>query len=69
MEKLIITAAITGGSSPQGNPYLPKSPKEQIQASVDVWNAGLPLSTSTDGTPRRACPTMTRNTSAKLLRV
>jgi uncharacterized protein (DUF849 family) len=40
MEKLIITAAITGGSSPQGNPYLPKNPKEQIQATVDVWNAG-----------------------------
>jgi 3-keto-5-aminohexanoate cleavage enzyme len=40
MEKLIITAAITGGSSPQGNPYLPKNPKEQIQATVDAWNAG-----------------------------
>ncbi|MGD0917986.1 MAG: 3-keto-5-aminohexanoate cleavage protein [Thermodesulfobacteriota bacterium] len=40
MEKLIITAAITGGSSPQGNPYLPKSPKEQIQATVDAWNTG-----------------------------
>jgi uncharacterized protein (DUF849 family) len=40
MKKLIITAAITGGSSPQGNPYLPKSPKEQIQAAVDAWNAG-----------------------------
>jgi 3-keto-5-aminohexanoate cleavage enzyme len=40
MEKLIITVAITGGSSPQGNPYLPKSPKEQIQATVDARNAG-----------------------------
>jgi len=40
MEKLIITAAITGGSSPQGNPYLPKSPKEQVQAAYDAWNAG-----------------------------
>ena len=40
MEKLIITAAITGGSSPQGNPYLAKSPKEQIQSSIDAWNAG-----------------------------
>ena len=26
MEKLIITASITGGSSPQGNPYLPNVP-------------------------------------------
>jgi len=43
MEKLIITAAITGGSSPQGNPYLPKTPKEQIQASVDAWNAGASI--------------------------
>jgi 3-keto-5-aminohexanoate cleavage enzyme len=40
MDKLIITVAITGGSSPQGNPYLPKSPKEQVQATVDAWNAG-----------------------------
>jgi 3-keto-5-aminohexanoate cleavage enzyme len=40
MEKLIITCAITGGSSPQGNPYLPKSPKEQIEATVEAWNAG-----------------------------
>ena len=43
MEKLIITAAITGGSSPQNNPYLPKSPKVQIQAAVDAWNAGASI--------------------------
>ncbi len=43
MEKLMITAAITGGSSPQGNPYLPKNPKEQIQAAVDAWNAGASI--------------------------
>ena len=43
MEKLVITAAITGGSSPQSNPYLPKSPKEQIQAAVDAWNAGASI--------------------------
>lgn len=40
MEKLIITAAITGGAPPQGNPYLPKTPKLQIQAAVDACNAG-----------------------------
>lgn len=40
MDKLIITAAITGGSSPLGNPHLPKSPREQIQSTVDAWNAG-----------------------------
>lgn len=43
MEKLIITVAITGGSSPQGNPYLPKTPKEQIQATIDAWNAGASI--------------------------
>jgi 3-keto-5-aminohexanoate cleavage enzyme len=43
MEKLIITAAITGGASPEGNPYLPKTPKEQIQAAVDVYNAGASI--------------------------
>jgi 3-keto-5-aminohexanoate cleavage enzyme len=40
MEKLIITAAITGGASPESNPYLPKTPKEQIQAAVDAYHAG-----------------------------
>ncbi|MFH1034788.1 MAG: 3-keto-5-aminohexanoate cleavage protein [Pseudomonadota bacterium] len=40
MEKLIITAAITGGASPEGNPYLPKTPKEQVQATLDAYNAG-----------------------------
>jgi 3-keto-5-aminohexanoate cleavage enzyme len=40
MEKLIITAAITGGASPESNPYLPKTPREQIQAAYDAYNAG-----------------------------
>jgi len=40
MEKLIVTAAITGGSSPMGNPHLPKTPKEQVQATIDCYNAG-----------------------------
>lgn len=40
MDKLIITAAITGGASPEGNPNLPKTPKEQAQATIDVYNAG-----------------------------
>jgi 3-keto-5-aminohexanoate cleavage enzyme len=40
MEKLIITAAITGGASPESNPYLPKTPKEQVQATIDCYNAG-----------------------------
>jgi 3-keto-5-aminohexanoate cleavage enzyme len=43
MEKLIITAAITGGASPEGNQYLPKTPKEQIQATVDAYNAGASI--------------------------
>lgn len=40
MEKLIVTAAITGGASPEGNPYLPKTPKEQVQATLEVYEAG-----------------------------
>jgi 3-keto-5-aminohexanoate cleavage enzyme len=40
MRKLIITVAVTGSASPEDNPYLPKTPKEQIQATVDAWNAG-----------------------------
>jgi len=43
MEKLIVTAAITGAGSPESNPYLPKTPKEQIQATVDVYNAGASI--------------------------
>jgi len=40
MEKLIVTCAITGGASPESNPYLPKTPKEQVQATLDAYNAG-----------------------------
>jgi len=40
MDKLIITAAITGGGSPASNPYLPKNPEEQVRATLDVYNAG-----------------------------
>jgi 3-keto-5-aminohexanoate cleavage enzyme len=40
MEKLIITAAITGGASPEDNPYLPKTPKEQIKATLEAYEAG-----------------------------
>lgn len=40
MDKLIVTAAITGGASPEGNPNLPKTPKEQVQATLDCFNAG-----------------------------
>jgi 3-keto-5-aminohexanoate cleavage enzyme len=41
MEKLIITAAITGGvQGKSDNPNIPEQPEEQIQAAIDVWNAG-----------------------------
>jgi len=40
MEKLIITAAITGGASPEDNPYLPKTPKEQVKAALEAYEAG-----------------------------
>lgn len=40
MEKLIVTCAITGGASPAGNPYLPKTPKEQVASAVEAFNAG-----------------------------
>lgn len=40
MEKLIVTCAITGGASPEGNPYLPKNPKEQAQSALEAWRAG-----------------------------
>jgi len=40
MDKLIVTCAITGGASPGGNPYLPKTPDEQVQSSLEAWRAG-----------------------------
>jgi len=40
MEKVIITCAITGGGSPIGNPYLPKTPKEQAVSAIEAFNAG-----------------------------
>ena len=40
MDKLIITVAITGGGSPSTNPYLPKTPREQVTATIDAYNAG-----------------------------
>ncbi len=40
MEKLIVTAAITGGASPEDNPYLPKTPKEQVKATLEAYEAG-----------------------------
>jgi 3-keto-5-aminohexanoate cleavage enzyme len=40
MDKLIVTCAITGGASPDSNPYLPKSPKEQAQSALEAWRAG-----------------------------
>jgi 3-keto-5-aminohexanoate cleavage enzyme len=43
MEKLIVTAAITGGASPVGNPYLPKTPKEQVKATLECYDAGASI--------------------------
>jgi 3-keto-5-aminohexanoate cleavage enzyme len=40
VEKLIITAAITGGASPEDNPYLPRTPKEQVKAALEAYEAG-----------------------------
>jgi uncharacterized protein (DUF849 family) len=43
LEKLIITAAITGGASPLGNPYLPKTPEEQAKAALECYEAGASI--------------------------
>ena len=40
MQKVIVTCAITGGSSPVGNPYLPKTPAEQVVSAVEAFEAG-----------------------------
>jgi 3-keto-5-aminohexanoate cleavage enzyme len=44
MEKLIITAALTGGiHGKEANPALPEQPDEIIQEAVDCYNAGAAL--------------------------
>lgn len=44
MEKLIITAALTGGiHGKEANPALPEQPDEIIQQAVDCYNAGAAL--------------------------
>lgn len=43
MEKLIVTAAITGGASPKGNPYLPKTPEQQAKAALECYDAGASI--------------------------
>ena len=43
MDKLIVTVAITGGASPASNPHLPKTPEEQVRATIDAYNAGASI--------------------------
>ena len=44
MEKLIITAAVTGGvTTRENNPNLPITPEEIAQAVYDCWNAGASI--------------------------
>ena len=44
MDKLIITAALTGGMhGKEANPSLPEQPPEIIEAAVECWNAGASI--------------------------
>ena len=44
MEKLIITAAITGSRITRGiTPHIPLSPKEIVQSSYECWQAGASI--------------------------
>lgn len=44
MEKLIITAALTGGiHGKEANPALPEQPDEIIKDAIDCWNAGAAI--------------------------
>ncbi|MFB5191772.1 BKACE family enzyme [Alicyclobacillus fastidiosus] len=56
MQKLIITAAVTGGvTTRSNNPNLPITPGEIIQAALDCWNAGASIvhihARENDGSP------------------
>lgn len=44
MQKLIVTCAITGGLHGKAvNPNIPEQPEEQIQQTIDAWNAGASI--------------------------
>jgi len=44
VDKLIITAALTGGlHGKEANPALPEQPGEIIEAAVECWNAGAAI--------------------------
>jgi 3-keto-5-aminohexanoate cleavage enzyme len=43
MEKLIVTAAITGGASPADNPAKPKNPQEMVKAALECYDAGAAI--------------------------
>lgn len=44
MDKLIITAALTGGMhGKEANPALPEQPAEIIESAVECWNAGASI--------------------------
>jgi 3-keto-5-aminohexanoate cleavage enzyme len=44
MEKLIITAAVTGGvTTRENNPHLPITPKEIAEAAYECWKAGASI--------------------------
>lgn len=56
MEKLIITAAVNGSSTPRSkNPSIPYSPDEIAQSVYECWNAGASIAhihaRNSDGTP------------------
>ena len=40
MEKLVVTAAVTGGASPAGNPAKPKNPEEIVMSTLECYKAG-----------------------------
>lgn len=44
MEKLIITAAITGSRIPRSmTPYIPITPEEIVNSAIECWNAGASI--------------------------
>ncbi|MGP7977954.1 MAG: 3-keto-5-aminohexanoate cleavage protein [Desulfobaccales bacterium] len=44
MDKLIITAAITGSRNMRDiAPYIPITPEEIVQSSIECWNAGAAI--------------------------
>jgi 3-keto-5-aminohexanoate cleavage enzyme len=70
MEKLIITAAVTGAlTTRQHNPNLPHTPEEIARAAIDSWKAGAAVVHVHARDPESGRPLQKADLFAKIIRI